>query len=643
MILARLPRALSALLLGAGAGAALVVLAYVLRPAIDLTMESDLPPAVRGFHASERADTGETFAWTMDRADINIPGLSRSVPWVVTVRLRGGRANPSDLPDVQLAADGVVIAEARATNDFQELQGTIPPRAEAAGVRLRLTSSSTFTPGPDDPRRLGVMVDRLTVAPVARSIVIPPAQTIRAGAISAALMGAAFALIGVTAISAVGGAVLVALAQAFVLTRGLAPFTPYAAATAWLAFWIAGIATVSVWIVEAVRREPLRNTARFAVACSAAALFLKLIVLLHPAKHIGDAMFHAHRFQLVRGGTYYFTSVAPGDYQFPYPIALYLFANVFAPLTRDHVWLLRSVTASADAVAAVLLYVMIVRTWGDRLAGAIAVALYHLMPIAFAVQGAANLTNSFGQSLTVAAMAAITATAFRLSNPGWLIAVIALVFVAFLSHTSTFALLAGILFLTGLLYAIAGAGPLRGAGLGTLAAFAAALTLAIAVYYAHFPDVYRSQFSRISREVSGGAAGPAGTPREAPPQTADVPRGLQIARRAAAVPRHVEAYFGWAMATLAALGTVRLVRMRARDRLGLALAAWLLTSAAFMVLGLITPIDMRYYLAAFPAVAMLAGVGAAWMWRSGTAARLAATALLGWIVFVATRDWIRWI
>lgn len=649
MILARVPRALAAFLLGAVAGAALAVFAYVVRPQVDMTMDTDLPAGIRGMHPAERNASGETYAWTMDRADFNLAGLSRSVPWLVTVRLRGGRQNPADLPEVQLSADGVVIAAMRAANEFQDLQGTIPARADANGVRLRLTSSTTFVPGPEDPRRLGVVIDRLTIAPAARTVVIPPGQTIRGAATAAALMGGAFGLIGVTAGSAVAGAIVLALAQGFVFTRDLAPFTPYARAMPWIAFWIAAVATISVWIVEAIRREPLRNTARFAVVFSAAVLFLQLLVLLHPEKHIGDAMFHAHRFQLVRSGTYYFTSIAPGGYQFPYPTALYVFADQFSSLTRDQVWLLRIIVACVNAVAAVLLYVMIVRTWGDRLAGAIAVALFHLIPIAFAVQGAANLTNSFGQSLSVAAMTCVVAAAMRMSkaHAAWILPAAGFAFAAFLSHTSTFVLLAAIMFFTGVLYVVAGGTPLRSAGYATLAALAISVALATGVYYAHFPEVYRSQFSRISREVSGEegemGARPNYTQRVEPHQTAYEPGGRNIGVRAAAVPRYVGEYFGWAVVVLAAAGAVQLVRMRARDRLGLALAGWILACAAFLVLGVVTPIDMRYYLAAFPALAMLGGAGAAWMWRAAIWTRAVAAALLGWIVFMGTHGWIRWI
>ena len=78
------------------------------------------------------------------------------------------------------------------------------------------------------------------------------------------------------------------------------------------------------------RSDAARRPRRFVVAFSAAALFLKLLVLLHPQMPVGDAMFHAHRFQGVLAGNLYFTSIAPGNYTFPYPPGFYLFAALFA-------------------------------------------------------------------------------------------------------------------------------------------------------------------------------------------------------------------------------------------------------------------------------------------------------------------------
>jgi len=67
----------------------------------------------------------------------------------------------------------------------------------------------------------------------------------------------------------------------------------------------------------------------------------------------------------------------------------------------------------------------------------------------------------------------------------------------------------------------------------------------------------------------------------------------------------------------ALLGSVELALRTRGDRLTLALGGWMLACAVFLVLGIVTPVDMRHYLAALPALAIAAGYGAAWAWSDG--------------------------
>ncbi len=71
---------------------------------------------------------------------------------------------------------------------------------------------------------------------------------------------------------------------------------------------------------------------------------------------------NAHRLDYVLAGRYFFTQVMPGGVQFPYAIALYVFASPWAAFTRDHIALLRVVVAAAEAAAGLLLYWAILRT-----------------------------------------------------------------------------------------------------------------------------------------------------------------------------------------------------------------------------------------------------------------------------------------
>ena len=131
--------------------------------------------------------------------------------------------------------------------------------------------------------------------------------------------------------------------------------TDYASVVARATIWTGGATAVLATLVRHVRGQPFRNTAKFAIAFTGAAFLLELIVLLHPDMPIGDALFQAHRFQDVLAGRYYFTSIAPGNYQFPYAPGLYVFAMPFKGLVRRgaaDMTLLRTIVCAADACRA---------------------------------------------------------------------------------------------------------------------------------------------------------------------------------------------------------------------------------------------------------------------------------------------------
>ena len=123
---------------------------------------------------------------------------------------------------------------------------------------------------------------------------------------------------------------------------------------------------------------------------------------------VGDAMFHAHRFQEVLGGQLLLHVDCAG--QLPVPVRA-------GPLRlrdrRSPAWsaraadmaLLRTIVCVVDAVRDCCSTRIVARVRGDRLAGALAVALYHLIPLGFGVMAVGNLTNAFAQSVSVAALA----------------------------------------------------------------------------------------------------------------------------------------------------------------------------------------------------------------------------------------------
>jgi hypothetical protein len=557
---------------------------------------------------------------------VRLPGLDRHLAWTATLRVRGGRAAPARNPALVVMADGVAIATHETSADFVDVTVVIPPRPERRGLLLGLQSSETFTPGDSDPRHLGVMIDRLSIEP--SGVVLVPRPALVAAAISSAAMGAAIALLGVTPGSAIGAAVVLGAGDAAVVTRGFGPFTDYPSIVMRLAIWIALSVVVLSVTTEALRRTTLRNTARFAAAFSASALFLKLLVLLHPNMGVGDTMFHAHKFQGVLAGNLYFTSIAPGGYSFPYPPGLYVFASLFSGLVRrgaGDMALLRIVCTAADAVAGLLLYTAVARARGDRLAGAMTVAIYHLMPLSFGVLVTGNMSNAFAQSAAVAALAIMAYGAPPGRRWVWTCALAAALLTAFLSHTGTLATLFGAAVFVATLFALRGAPDVKRAGLGVAIATLAAAAIAVSVYYIHFMPTYRAEFARIGHETAAAA-------RDA--------GGRTIGDRLRLVPYSLGIYVGAPVLLFAVLGAVELARRRAGERLTIAVAGWTLACLAFLVLGVVTPVDMRPYLAALPAIAIAAGYGGAWAWSEGwplhrglwritTAAFLAATISTG--------------
>jgi hypothetical protein len=617
-------RAASAAVIGALAGAAWLALFYIAGGGPRADFDINPPRLVSGFHGAERdRSSGLTFAWTGAEAGIRLPGLDRRVEWTLTVRARGARA-PGENPLVAFFVDGVLVHTQTAAPDFEHVRVQIPVRPERRGLTIVMRMSSTFVPGPTDPRQLGIVVDALDLKP--NGLVLPPANILATAMAGGAALAATIALIGVTAGSAIGAAVLLSAGQGAALAYGFAPFTTFPAIALRSTLAISVILGVGIWLLRR-RASPLRNTARFAIAFSAGACVLELLVLLHPHMPVGDALFQAHRFHEVLRGNLYFTSIAPGGYAFPYAPGLYVMAAPFAGLVGREMGdaaLLRVVTTVADVIAGLLLYFITARAWHDRLAAAFAVAIYHLMPLGFRIVTVGNLTNAFAESLAVGALVLIAAPAVRAPTAGATLLLAVVLTAAFLSHTSTFAILTVCALCTAMLFAWTGGPALRRPAVAVALAAAVGVVVAVVVYYMHFVEVYQTELARIGGETRTGTPDAGG-------------RG--VLARAAAVPRYLHIYLGLPALALALCGIVDRWRRAARDRLTLAVAAWGLTCTAFLILGVLTPLDMRYYLAAVPPIALLAALGASWGWRERGAARLSAAALLGWILWTGVETW----
>ena len=216
------------------------------------------------------------------------------------------------------------------------------------------------------------------------------------------------------------------------------------------------------------------------------------------------------------------------------------------------------------------------------------------MPLDFGVLAVGNLTNAFAQSVSVVALVADGRRLARLERGARHALFAVVVTAAFLSHTSTFAILSVACSATAVALLVA-----RRAGAAVPCASPSwwrspsRSSWRSALYYAHFLATYRTELARIGAETATAAPDAGG-------------RGIMA--RLLSVPRYVYLYFGVPTLLLAAWGARWL--WRPVDRLSLAIGGWTLACGAFLALGILTPVDMRYYLAAIPVVALVAGLGA---------------------------------
>ena len=243
------------------------------------------------------------------------------------------------------------------------------------------------------------------------------------------------------------------------------------------------------------------------------------------------------------------------------------------------------------------------------------------------MQVAGHLTNAFGQSLSLSALALVALGSVGRGVTRGVALTTAVALAASLSHISTFAILVLVLLAIAAGLTWRGHAHVRASAVGVAAVAAVVAALAVVVYYGHFLETYRSQIARLLGEMGYAAAGSG-------------PGSHSVVGRLASVPHDLRVSFGIPVIVLAAAGATWVWRRRQLDRLALTLGGWAVGCAAFLVLGVLTPVNVRYDLAFFPAMAMLSGIGASWLWRAGPLARAVSVGLLAWVVGLGVWQWL---
>jgi len=267
---------------------------------------------------------------------------------------------------------------------------------------------------------------------------------------------------------------------------------------------------------------------------------------------------------------------------------------------------------------------------------------FSVVPRAFEIVGNANMTNAFGQAIALATVAA--AVLWRLDRRAWwqVAAFWSLTAFALLCHVSTLALLSATLAALAGLYWWRGRPELRVTALTIMVALAIAVLFSVAVYYGHFADAFRSAVNVRASSAPAAAS-------VALPQTA-----MGLSGKVIEAARLSVAAVGWPMLLLAAVGAVPWWRRGRRDRLSLAVAAWIAVYVVFVASVVVAPVGtsfLRYAaefitrvtLATYPAVVVLASVGAATALRRGWVSRLPAMALAALACAAGLQSWLDWL
>ncbi|MGE3841503.1 MAG: hypothetical protein AB7I50_07935 [Vicinamibacterales bacterium] len=643
----RLLRLMVGAVFGAVLAAGLLVAMYGRSSSFVLEMDRELPRLVRGVFDVER-NGPETFAWTGERATVSLPGIDRRIPWRCEARVRGARPPQFPLPTAYLQVDEQPGQSAPTSNEYQEIGITAPVRRDRTGLLLTLVVDPVFVPSDSDRRQLGVQIDRLQCT--AEGMAWPPPRALTATLMAGGAFGLLVALLEIGLLSCATASAAFAFLLAWVVSTvpGLytEPFLNRVATSTWVVVAIAiALERVATWS----RGMRWHRAARVAIVWTAGALLVKCAALLHPAKPVVDALFHAHRFEAVAAGSYFFTQPMPDGVRFPYAIALYVFALPWSPFTSDHVALLRVLVTSTEAMAGLLLYPLVTASGGSPAAAALSVVLFHVTPLPYVVVGNANLTFAFGQAVALCAVAAAASWPMsRLVGLG--LVVLLLAAFAFLSHIATFSSTGVMLVAVAMAFVLSRVAAQKKVGAVVFVATLAAAALAIVLYYGHFSEVYAT-LDRVTGRATVGAGGETSgaaiageSAQDGPGLPARMQRALELGARAA----------GWPLVILATAGLWQVGHLGWRRRAALTVAAWLATYVLFLGFSVAAPVEPRFQryadefvdrinYATLPAIAILAATAAAAAWPRGWFMRVMAIGVCAAALFQGFQQWASWL
>lgn len=486
----------------------------------------------------------------------------------------------SAMTPVTVAADGLVLGQ------LDGARRSLAARLERRGgpLQVELLAEGRVT----GSRRLGVLLERVTVRPVRRAWLSPRSLAL--------LLVPGLLALALARLARARPALATALAAAVVLTGAAALWpsgllhSPYAAALATgLSLGVLAAGGFAAW---QERRRP--GTGAWALGALLIALAVHGVAGASPLMVVSDAVFHANKLAATAGGDFFPVSVTQHarPFKFPYGVSFYA---ALAPLHRlglDGVTLVRVGAALSGLLAAAVLFGLLA---ARPARAALAVVALQLLPVTFDMLSYGNLSNVFAQALTVAFFAWWAGRARGGGLTGGL-----LLGAAALAHFS------GAVVLAVLCAALIGArrAELRG-DRARLVALGLGLLLTV-LYYGQFAGMVLEQLPRLREGAGSGGQG-------------------FLAALAS------QALWGLARWGPPALLLALVGRPRpAAGPLERDLLAFWLGGLALLALAVLTPLEVRYLYALTLPLAVAVADGALVLWARGRAGRLVALALLGW-------------
>jgi hypothetical protein len=598
-----LPRAAVVTLLLAAYGAVVfllsVVLLWGLGSGLRLTFFSDRGPDRSTYAGFGRSSDRQSWT-TTEAAAIALDDLDRSRDLTLTITASGRRPH---VPLLTVRADGYQIGVRQLSRTWDTWTMTIPARRRD-GLRLTLEVPDLYRANPRDIPR-GALIKQLMLD--STGWWWPPIPVLVTAGVVGAALGAAFGLVGLPILAAILGLLVGGVVSAVVGHQGVAAVTAWnAPATTSAVAAFAG--SVLFRLVHRLRSNRVPESLAldvgqyFVVSC--ALLWFNLLFWLNPETPAGDLIFHVNRFHRAMSGTYFFTEGTPGGWS-PYAVGLYVIAGWFRQPTLF--WqsgdALHVIAAIAESAASFLLACGIRRVWRAPATALLALVGFHSVSAEFQVHAIGYMTNAFAQPMSVLALAALTIAAPVIASA----CALPLTIVAFLSHTGAFITLSAIFLSSIVVLGLTRTSESRCLAVCMLIVLFVAWAVSIGLFYSHFGDVYRDLLTR-TRPI------PATLPvqRAEAHQTMWVPGWPALMQRLAAVPGYVQKYLGFPLIVLALAGLWK--ALRRTDVLTRLLQGWLAACLGLFVLGQISSIDVRYYLAAGPPLVVFAAAALVDAW-----------------------------